>query len=295
MKISVDVRMFSSGGIGTYLRNLLPHLELYHLNMNAPIYSMREQIEYSLRIPPCELFWSPHFNVPIGSIRAKKRVVTIHDLFHLDRPFPWLKKAYAKFLLQTAIKNSEQIITVSAFSKERILHHFPQAKEKITVIYSGADHLHSIKPKPFSTPSSFFLAIGSKKKHKNLSLLRGKIPDLVIVDQGNLPLENLCWLYKNAKALIFPSLYEGWGFPPLEAMSLGCPVIASNAASIPEACGDAALYFDPYCFDDLQRALNNLEKQREDLIEKGLQRASQFTWWRAAHEHEKVFARILSL
>lgn len=281
--------MQNFGGIGTYIRNLLPHLQTENIVMQSSIYSLKEQFEYPLRIPPCDLFWSPHFNVPLASTRAKKLIVTIHDVFHLDHDLPFLKKSWAKTLLKKAVKEAVHIITVSEFSKSRILHHFPMALEKITVISPGADHLLSVRPKPMSNLSSFYLAVGSKKPHKNLSLIRNKIPNLVIVDEGTLPTQNLCWLYKNAKALLFPSLYEGWGLPPLEAMSLGCPVIASHAASIPEGCKDAALYFDPHSFEDLQRALKLLPSKREELIEKGRKRASKLTWWRAAQEHERVF------
>lgn len=285
--------MKNHGGIGTYVRNLLPHLHLESIAMSSPIYSLKEQLEYPLRIPPCDLFWSPHFNVPLASTRAKKMVVTIHDLFHLDNDFPFMKKAWAKTLLKKAVKEAAHIITVSEFTKSRILHHFPRARNKISVISPGADHLLLVQPKPLPHLSPFFLAVGSKKEHKNLALIRDRIPNLVIVEEGTLPIENLCWLYQNAEALIFPSLYEGWGLPPLEAMSLGCPVIASHTASIPEACEDAALYFNPHSFEDLQRALQLLPAKREELIAKGKKRAAELTWWRAAEEHERIFQTIL--
>ncbi|NGX26950.1 MAG: D-inositol 3-phosphate glycosyltransferase [Chlamydiae bacterium] len=276
--------MIHHAGIGTYIRNLLPHLQLHQVPLRSSIYTLKEQIEFSRKIPPCDLFWSPHFNVPLFPIKAKKRIVTIHDVYHLDHPQSFAKYTYAKMLYRKAVEASARIITVSEFSKGRILHHFPQAKEKITVIHPGADHLLHVEPKPIETPSSFFLFVGNEKPHKNLSLVRKVIPNLIVVN-GSLPIENLCWLYRNAEALIFPSFYEGWGLPPLEAMSLGCPVVTSNAASIPEACQNAALYFDAKSPEDLKRALSLLPEKKEALIAKGKERSSQLTWKHAARQH----------
>lgn len=277
MKALIDARMIRSGGIGTYIQNLLPHLSLEIAPLKAPIYSLREQLEFPWKIPACDLFFSPHFNVPLLPIRAKKRVVTIHDVFHLDHGMqmarPLLKKA----------SSSTHIITVSEFSKKRILHYFPKAN--VTVIHPGADHLLKIEPSPLDVQKPFYLCVGSEKPHKNLNFVRKLVPNLVIAT-GDLPIENLVWLYRNARALIFPSLYEGWGLPPLEAMSLGCPVLASNAASIPEACGDAALYFDPKLPETLLEAISRLPKYRNRLIEKGRERSSLFTWKQTAKLHK---------
>lgn len=279
----IDARMYQHGGIGTYIENLLRHLSLDVAPLKAPIYSVAEQLEYARKIPPCDFFFSPHFNVPLFKTRAQRQIVTIHDTFHLDNPIPLAKKFAAKVYLKKAVK-ADSIITVSEFSKSRILHHFPEAQGKITVIHPGADHLLHIKPKSLKLPKPFYLFVGSKKPHKNLGVLKN-VPNLIALTDGNLPLENLVWLYQNAEALIFPSLYEGWGLPPLEAMSLGCPVIASKTASIPEASKDAALYIET----DLETALKKLPKQRESLIEKGKARSAQFTWKGAAERHLHLF------
>ena len=320
-KIVIDTRMMFHGGIGTYLRHLIPHFSdhgyeiiLLQKQMKSPIYSASEQIEMPLKIPHCDLFWSPHFNIPLFPIRAKKRLVTIHDLFHLDHlnELSLPKRLYAKYMIRKAVSLANSLITVSEFSKERLLSYFPEAKEKIFVIPSGADHLHdSSQEKVDGLPQSFFLVVSNLKPHKNLPILLDamkQLPQMHLVIVGTLrtislgsDLKNrvhflgqvsdaeLTWLYKNTQALIFPSLYEGWGLPPLEAMHLGCPVLASCAASIPEACGQGASYFDPKDPQKLCEKIKELPQIRTQLILSGKKQALQFSWKKSGAKHRKIF------
>jgi glycosyltransferase involved in cell wall biosynthesis len=101
-----------------------------------------------------------------------------------------------------------------------------------------------------------------------------------IIFTGYVDAHELIPIYKMAEALIFPSFYEGFGLPPLEAMACGCPVIASNAASIPEACGDAALYFDPYSINDIAAKINHFINDgnvKNGLIQNGFQNIKRFS------------------
>jgi len=278
-------------------------------------------LELPLKIPTCDLFWSPHFTMPFFPIKASRCIVTIHDTFHLDNlhHFSLIKQMYAKKMIGNAVSKADLILTVSEFTKQRIVHHFPKTKDKIQVIYSGCDHLSHLDPEPIAdVPSSFFLFVGNHKIYKNFlvalqSFMQAKEMHLIVVDKtkilekkygniqdniyffGEVTDSQLAWLYRNARALIFPSLYEGWGLPPLEAMQLGCPVIASHRASIPEACGEAALFFDPKNSSDLLAKMHELPKVKERLILAGKQRAVQFTWEKSAKEHLKAFsAKVLS-
>jgi len=116
-----------------------------------------------------------------------------------------------------------------------------------------------------------------------------------IIFTGYLPDEELSFLYQNAAAFVFPSFYEGFGLPPLEAMEYRCPVVSSNAASLPEILGDAALYFNPYDIDDMVDKIKKIiqdKKLRNDLIEKGKKRVLKYSWQKMAQETLKVYNEI---
>ena len=104
-------------------------------------------------------------------------------------------------------------------------------------------------------------------------------------------------LYRNARIMVYPSLYEGFGLPPLEAMGCGCPVVVSNATSLPEVCGDAAYYIDPYTVESIAEGMCKVltdDSLRQSLIRKGLGRAKMFTWEKSAKEHLKVFEEVMA-
>jgi len=363
--------MINASGIGTYLQGLIPSLikerlditllgnpkeivkydwseNLEIIEMNSLIYSINEQLELSIKIPKCaDIFWSPHFNTPILPIRIKKRVVTIHDVFHLAffRTLDLREKLYAKVMINTAVRLSKKIITVSKYSKSEIIKYTRVNKDKIVVIYPGTNKerfkvyqnkilLNRIRKK-YNLPERFFLFVGNVKPHKNLKSLLKAFESLIgeeiikdyylvivgkekgfitgdkeifkilersldlrkrVIFTGFVSNEDLPIIYNLASVFVFPSFYEGFGLPPLEAMACGCPVLVSNVASLPEVCGDAALYCDPYDVDYIAEKmlqLANKEELKEELREKGFERAKQFSWEKAAKEHIKVFKEVL--
>ena len=111
---------------------------------------------------------------------------------------------------------------------------------------------------------------------------------------GNVGLEELVHLYQRAAALVFPSLYEGFGLPPLEAMACGCPVACSVAASLPEVCGDAARYFAPEEPDEIAAAVADVLADPGTWSARGIARAAEFTWERSAQAHEDVYRELLA-
>jgi glycosyltransferase involved in cell wall biosynthesis len=116
-----------------------------------------------------------------------------------------------------------------------------------------------------------------------------------IVFTGGVTNKDLALLYNSAEVFVFASLYEGFGLPPLEAMSCGCPVVVSNSSSLPELCGDAAQYVDPYNIDDMANGIYKVlvdHGRRESLIQKGLLRAKLFSWKKCAEETLSAYCAV---
>lgn len=304
--MALDARMVENSGIGTFIRNIVPFLaaapgvELTTLGvaetlacypwfdrsrfvpLKSPIYGLGEQKELPFRVPTCDVFWSPHYNVPLLPIRAKWRLVTIHDVFHLAHleDLPWLQQAYARILLNGAVRLSKKVITVSEFSRREIRKYLRVKEEKLEVVACGRDPDFSQGFRRKIGGEKYVLFVGNVKPHKNLKgALRGfariadRYPDLKfyivgrkegfvtgdpevarlasetmqdkVVFTGHVSEVALKDYYGNAAALLFPSLYEGFGLPVLEAMSFGIPILASNRASLPEVGGESIRYFDP--------------------------------------------------
>lgn len=354
--LCVDARMAHSAGIGTCIREIVPRLaSSFHIILlvsvldqpwckgieqiafNAPIYSIREQLQFPFVVPKCDLFWSPHYNIPLLPIRAKKRIATIHDACHLALG-KWLsfpERLYARFVMKRALHHSDAVITDSEFSKIELIRFLKKPKGPFEVIAPAVDPkqfsrisdpeiLASVKDR-YQLPEKFILFVGSQKPHKNLQGLlqafsMSGAPDLhlVIVGKkqglrnaiesvrmenvhwpGEVPNEDLSSLYTLAELFAFPSFYEGFGLPPLEAMSCGCPTIVSNAASLPEVCGDASYYVNPESGEEISQAISHVLRDKNlqaTLIRLGSLRAKAYLWEKTARSYEalllsKVFTK----
>ena len=343
-KVCIDARLIHAPGIGTYLKNLFPYFQsaalqwcalvdpkhvdqlppfLQPVSLRAPIYSLREQAALPLKIPRVDLFWSPHYNVPCLPIRAKKRLVTIHDAFHLawKKRLSPLQRVYAQKMMHSALKLSAQILTPSHFSKSEIQRYTGMLNRPITVIPCGVDTHYFSQPldeqetrkvlQKYQIKSPFLLYVGSSKPHKNVKTLieaflalGTQAVQLVLIGPGQdgvhsigfVPQEELVHFYRAAKIFIFPSFYEGFGLPPLEAMTAGCPTLVSQAGALPEVCGEGALYFDPHKPEELTKLLAHLlsdEKERQALAERGRKRSRHFCWQRCAQHHIDIMEKIL--
>lgn len=360
MILTIDFRMHNASGIGTYIKNIIPFLvdnfdiillgntqeiqkykwsnKVRIIECNSKIYSIKEQFELFNKIPRCDIFWSPHYNTPLLPIRAKKRLVTIHDVFHLAfyNTLSLKQKLYAKLVINQAAYRSDKILTVSNFSVNEI-HKYTNTKKDITVAYNAIDYskftvindkakLQLIKEK-YGLPNEFLLFVGNVKPHKNLKNLLLAIKDininLVIVGKkdgfitgdeniSNLiqkcDLENRVFftgyvedddipiIYNLAKVFVFPSLYEGFGIPPLEAQACGCPVICSNVASLPEVGGvDSVIYCNPYSIEDIatkiKMVLDDGNLQNELKI-KGFENIKRFSWEKSAQKIAKIIEEL---
>lgn len=176
------------------------------ISSNAKPYSPAEQLDLPLKIPQTDLFWTPHFNAPFMPVKAGKRAVTIHDVFHLTRSAPYgvVKRMYARSLYANAVKKSDIIFTISEFTKSEILRSFPfieKHQDKIKVIYRYPDQMFDRieesdkKAKTFlkkaGIPENYILYVGNIKPHKNIegllrafSLASGKVPGYNLVCVG---------------------------------------------------------------------------------------------------------------
>jgi glycosyltransferase involved in cell wall biosynthesis len=282
-------------------------------------YSLAEQVQLPFAIPTdTDLFFSPYYTIPL--LYRGRLAVTVHDLSHRIVPEivgNSRKRVYAQLMYWALRKRASVIFTVSNFSKSELLRFTKGPREdNILPTHLGiSPEWHHASELPPLRTRPYFVCVGNIKPYKNLGrlveaflIIRDRIPhDLVIVGQSEGLItgesatffervrgarerihltgfvshqELLSWV-GNAHALLMPSLYEGFGLPPVEAMAAGVPVAVSRAASLPEVCGDAALYFDPMCVDDIASKLVTIASDADlhsELKDKGLTRSGIFTW-----------------
>ena len=358
MRLSIDCRMWRSSGIGTYLRNLVPHLitllpnfKIYllgHINdlqqindendnvdiveCNSPIYSISEQYEMLRKMPKCDMFFSPHYNIPL--LFRGIQITTIHDLFHIaDENYnkTLIMKIYARGMLSAALRKSRIVFTDSNFTLSEMIKYKLPGVEKVRVINIGASFANI--EKPLENNDKYIVYVGNIKPHKNLKRLitaykilhekyNIKLPLMIVGEAdsfitgipgfreeiadsawskwitftGKVSDEKLISIYQKASILVLPSLYEGFGLPPLEAMACGCPCVVSNVASLPEVCGEAALYCDPYDVQDIARKIYELivnDDLRETLIAKGFKQVETYKWENTATFIVKALEEVI--
>lgn len=247
----------------------------------------------------------------------KNQIVTVHDIAYIRGN--WHSQSFRTFykiVIPVVLKNSRHVITVSEFSKKEIMEVYKIPSDKISVVYNAGFSKLDIEKSDrgqMELKHPYILSVGSIDPRKNLKRLIKAFLDLKrsdlslyligaynpnfksdpeldsllkmnsgrIVFLGYRTDAELIYLYQNALCFVYPSLYEGFGLPPIEAMSNNCPVITSNISSLPEICGDAALYCDPFSIDDIVEKLNEMignSKTRQDCILKGKENAKKYSW-----------------
>ena len=249
----------------------------------------------------------------------------------------WLKYLAYRLVLKHAVLKSKAIIVPSNWVKKKIVERFPEVEKNIHVIYEGVSQSfisdgrsaagNEVLVKYNLQSKQYLIYTGSLYPHKNVELVLNVVQHLTdlkfvvvcsrnifwekfkkevisrglegrVILAGFVPDNELALLYKNALAFIFPSKSEGFGLPGLEAMAAGCPVISSNAGSLPEIYGDAALYFDPEnetkLIGEISGIMDN-QGLRKKLIKLGKERSQMFSWEKMAKETMEVYAGCLGL
>jgi glycosyltransferase involved in cell wall biosynthesis len=238
--------------------------------------------------------------------------VSLLDVQHLFFPefFSRAERLYRRFAYGRSLREARKVIAISRHVKESLVERMDLEADRVEVIHLGLDHdlfrpgeeprepflLYPANPWPHKNHERLFEALTRLRRERpglrlvltGSGLERLSCPPGVEV-RGRVPRDQLASLYRRAAALVFPSLYEGFGQPPLEAMASGCPVACSTAGALPEVCGSAARYFDPMSVDEMVEAVLTVLADPDRLVQRGLERAAEFNWDECARSHDKVY------
>lgn len=279
-----------------------------------------------------DVFFSPTHYLPFVS--ARPSAIAILDVSYLHFPELFKKKDLYQLKLwgKFSIGKAKKIITISKASKNDIIKEYGAEAEKVAVVYPGIKfHKRNMNENvitKYGLKKNYILFVGTLQPRKNIkrlieafSKIKNKNIKLIIVGRkgwmweeileapsrfdvservvflDNVGDDELPEFYKNASCFILPSLYEGFGLPILEAMKYGCPVLTSNVSSLPEAGGDAAVYFDPEDVNDIAEKIEKVlssEKLRKDLIKLGKEQVEKFSWDKSARETLEVLKDVVS-
>jgi glycosyltransferase involved in cell wall biosynthesis len=258
---------------------------------------------------------------------SARRVVTVYDMIHerYAEMFSTVDRTSAAKLATT--QRADHVICISESTRRDLLEAFDLPEHKVSVVHLGFDYFQeSVSVKRNGKPYIFY--VGHRGFYKNFKgFLRAYASSVLLRDNfdvvcfgggpftgaevnlfNELKLSNTQVLqrsgndvaladgYRNAAVFVYPSLYEGFGIPPLEAMSVNCPVVCSNASSIPEVVGDGGEYFNPLDLDSIRHALEQVltsRERRENLIENGKRRCSQFSWQQCAFQTSEIYKGLM--
>jgi glycosyltransferase involved in cell wall biosynthesis len=260
-----------------------------------------------------------HFPLTVMLPRVDRppAAVSLLDIQHVFFPqfFSRAELLYRRFAYSWSLRKARTVIAISQHVKDTLVERMEIEPERVEVVYLGLDHelfrpgdetrepflLYPANPWPHKNHARLFQAFERLRRDRpelRLVLTGTGLEKLVLPDgvavKGRVPREELASLYRRASALVFPSLYEGFGQPPLEAMACGCPVASSTAGSLPEVCGNAARYFDPTSVDEMVEAISTVLDNPAPLVAHGLPRAALFTWEATAKRHEAVYRALFT-
>jgi glycosyltransferase involved in cell wall biosynthesis len=320
--ILADARWFGAHGIGRFARNVVMRLpDCVQLRSGPKPLSLADPLWLSYQIIKRHpaVFFSPGFNPP--ALVTTPLVITIHDLTHLRLPAfaTCQRRLYYRFLVKPAANRAYRVLTGSEHSRFEILNWSGLPEQCVVTVGHGVDPMFRCDGPRYEPGFPYILYVGALRAHKNIARLLSAFecidyPELRLIFTGNrtpgmaarlagrkvekrirfagcVPDEDLAALYRGAVCLVLPSLMEGFGLPPLEAMACGTPVVVSRAAALPEVVGNAGILVDPLDVDDIRAGMERIlgnSNLRQHLREAGLSRARLFCWDRVAERVRAV-------
>ncbi|MEY0383321.1 glycosyltransferase family 4 protein [Providencia rettgeri] len=324
-------KLQSSGGVSVYFNEIISRAKLLEKSVllcdsnSIPdefsdiIVKFTSRFLERYRDVKCNIdgiFHSSYYRLPYN--RKLKVITTVHDFTYekyVSGPAKWVHT----WQKNRAIKNSDLVICVSQNTANDLMQYCPIDSSKIRVIHNGVSSSYFSIPELQSSNSNNVIFVGARNGYKNfgyaiksiahiphlnLHIVGGGIlnkNEKQLLDKylpnrykwlGRLSDQELNIAYNSAYALLYPSSYEGFGIPILEAMRAGCPVIAVNISSIPEVAGDAAILVNTPSIDSFVEALKNIPLLREELILKGFNQVNKFSWERCFEETLSVYNEL---
>ncbi|MBI5358644.1 glycosyltransferase family 4 protein [Candidatus Amesbacteria bacterium] len=311
MKVGIDISAIIYGtGVSNYTQELIDHLgsmvDLKTFKFSRYPLSIMEFLWNRLHILDVETFTGSidvyHSSDWVQAPSKAKKITTIHDL----TPFLYPAETDPKIVevhtakMKWAVKECDAFICVSQSTASDLRRLFNVHPNKIYVIYEAIPSKFVLKPQ-ITKYTNYVMAIGSRQPRKNIERLKKACEligqKLIIVGEGSdlgyVTDQGLVNLLAGASAFVYPSIYEGFGLPILEAFYHKVPVVCSNTSSLPEVAGDAAVYFDPYNVDQMAKAITEAIKNKEKLIALGTKQLAKFSWDKCATETLEVYKSLI--
>lgn len=324
IRIGIDGRSLRKGppGVATVVRSLLDHIpQLIPLDSEFP---KNNFLWNQLRVPMAalrmrwNLYHAPSYTAPL--VNFCPTVLSVHDVSYLasNEWYPYQLDPFRKRYYIASMKRAARIIVPSEFSREEVVRFLPQTASRVRKIALGvspdfrvADSLAREIKGILRLPDRFLLHVGDIHPRRNIPLIESVAREmglpLVLVGKplkgaiftekpryllSGVSQEELVGIYNAATVLVYPSQYEGFGLPILEAMACGLPVVAADRASIPEVCGDAAVLVEPRT-DAILNGIRQVLESREEYVARGLERVRDFSWDKTAEQTLGVYEELL--